>query len=96
MMYASVASCIADTAALCQRRPSFCAFATARTMRWNGALRISVFVDFWSLRIERRATVPGRQRRLFAPGARAFFEPAALDFGAFAVCFVRDMVVVLR
>ena len=90
-MYDSVASCIADTAADCHRRPSFWAFATARTMRWNGALRISVFVVFCNFRTTRSATVPGRHFR-FWPGARAFFEPAFFDFGALAVCFVRDMV----
>ena len=33
---------------------------TSRTSRWNGSFRIKSSVDFWYLRISRRATVPGR------------------------------------
>ncbi len=35
--------------------------AISRTKRWNGSLRISSSVDFWYLRISRKATVPGLQ-----------------------------------
>jgi hypothetical protein len=34
-------------------------WAISRTSRWKGSFRISSSVDFWYLRISRRATVPG-------------------------------------
>ena len=34
-------------------------WAISRTRRWKGSLRMRSSVDFWYLRISRRATVPG-------------------------------------
>ena len=41
--------------------------ATSFARRWNGSLRIRHSVDFWYLRISRRATVPARTRRRWRP-----------------------------
>ena len=36
----------------------------SRTKRWKGSLRMSNSVDFWYLRISRRATVPGLNKHI--------------------------------
>ena len=60
--YASEASCRATTADDWKRRSVLKSWAISRTRRWNGSLRIRSSVDFWYLRISRRATVPGLRR----------------------------------
>ncbi|KAL7083543.1 hypothetical protein ACP275_14G170500 [Erythranthe tilingii] len=83
--YASAASCSAATAELWKRRSVLKSCAISRTSLWNGSLRIRSSVDFWYLRISRRATVPGRKRW-------GFFTPpvAGADFLAALVasCFL--------
>jgi hypothetical protein len=75
-------------------------WAISRTNRWKGNFRIKSSVDFWYLRISRRATVPGRylcgfltppvdgadlRAALVANCFRGAFPP--VDFRA--VCLVR-------
>merc|ERR1712091_409286 len=57
--YASAASWRARTAEPWKRRSPLKSWAISRTRRWNGSLRMRSSVDFWYLRISRRATVPG-------------------------------------
>ncbi len=57
--YASDASCSAKTAELWNRRSVLKSWAISLTNLWKGSLRIRSSVDFWYLRISRRATVPG-------------------------------------
>jgi len=42
-----------------KRRSDLKSWAISRTRRWNGSFRMRSSVDFWYLRISRRATVPG-------------------------------------
>merc|ERR1719197_2423572 len=98
-MNASAPSCKHDRALLANFRSDW---AISRTRRWNGRRARRRLVDFWYLRISRRATVPGRKRcGFFMPtvvGAdfRAAFEASCLR-GALppvdlrAVIFVRAM-----
>ncbi len=83
--YASDASCNAKTAELWNRRSVLKSWAISLTNLWKGSLRIKSSVDFWYLRISRRATVPG----LYLWG---FFTPpvAGADFLAAFVanCFL--------
>ena len=58
--YASDASWSARTAEDWNRKSVLKSCAISRTRRWNGSLRIKSSVDFWYLRISRKATVPGR------------------------------------
>ncbi|KAJ1452428.1 hypothetical protein M885DRAFT_526985 [Pelagophyceae sp. CCMP2097] len=58
--YASEASCRARMAVDWKRRSVLKSCAISRTSRWKGSLRMRSSVDFWYLRISRRATVPGR------------------------------------
>ena len=62
--YASDASWRAPMAALWKRRSVLKSCAISRTSRWNGSFLISSSVDFWYLRISRRATVPGLSWKL--------------------------------
>merc|ERR1719486_1677760 len=98
--YASDASCRATTAELWKRRSVLKSCAISRTRRWNGSLRMSSSVDFWYLRISRRATVPGRYRwGFFTPPVAGADLRAALVASCFrgalppvdlrAVCLVR-------
>ena len=98
--YASEASWRAATAVLWNRKSVLKSWAISRTKRWNGSFRMSNSVDFWYLRISRRATVPGRYRWGFftPPVAGALFRAALVANcfrGAFppvdfrAVCLVR-------
>ena len=75
-------------------------WAISLTSLWKGSLRMRSSVDFWYLRISRRATVPGRYRWAFftPPVAGADFRAALVAscfLGAFppvdlrAVCLVR-------
>jgi hypothetical protein len=82
--YASDASCRAMMACDWKRRSVLKSWATSRTRRWKGSLRIRSSVDFWYLRISRSATVPGLKRWGFltppVDGAdlRAAFEASCL------------------
>ena len=101
----SEASWRARMAVLWKRRVGSRFWATSLTKRWKGSFLIKRFVDFWYLRISRRATVPGRKRRGFLnlpDVGRQIFIPffvLYLPRGAFppvlrrAVCFVRPMIV---
>lgn len=54
-------TCRAPIAALWKRRSVLKSWAISLTRRWNGSFLMSSSVDFWYLRISRRATVPGLQ-----------------------------------
>ena len=58
--YASDASCNARIAEPWNLKSVLKSCAISRTNLWNGSLRINKSVDFWYLRISRKATVPGR------------------------------------
>ncbi len=58
--YASKASWRARTAVLCICKSDLKLIAILRTRCWKGAFLINSSVDFWYLRISRRATVPGQ------------------------------------
>jgi len=89
-MYASAASCSASTAWLWKRRSLLYSCAISRTSRWNGSFLMSSSVDFWNLRISRRATVPGRKRcGFFTPPGPVGAETAAVFLAALlASCFL--------
>merc|ERR1712151_1484693 len=100
--YASDASWSARTAEDWNRKSVLKSCAISRTRRWNGSLRIKSSVDFWYLRISRRATVPGRYLCGFLtpPAVGADFLAALVAncfLGALppvdlrAVCLVRAM-----
>merc|ERR1719174_2014563 len=85
------------------RRSLLNSCAISRTSRWKGSLRISKSVDFWYLRISRRATVPGRYLwGFFTPPAVGALLRAALVANCLrgalppvdlrAVCLVRAMI----
>jgi len=57
--YASEASCKAKTAELWNLRSVLKSWAISLTSLWKGSFLINNSVDFWYLRISRRATVPG-------------------------------------
>jgi hypothetical protein len=57
---ASGHTCNANTAVDWKRKSVLNSCANSRTKRWKGSLRINNSVDFWYLRISRKATVPGR------------------------------------
>ena len=101
--YASEASCKAKIAVDWKRKSVLKSWAISRTKRWNGSLRIKSSVDFWYLRISRKATVPGRylcgfltppaagadlRAALVANCLRGALPPVDLR----AVCFVLAMV----
>merc|ERR1719493_533060 len=97
---ASEASWRAITAEDWKRRSVLKSWAISLTRRWNGSLRMRSSVDFWYLRISRRATVPGLYLWGFLtpPVAGADFRAAFVAncfLGALppvdlrAVCFVR-------
>ena len=100
----SEASCKARMAVLWNRSLGHSFPATSFTKRWKGSFLINKSVDFWYLRISRRATVPRRKRRglrtpprdgspILSP-CRVLYRPR----GAFppvlipACCFVRAMI----
>ena len=58
----------ARTALDWKRRSVLKSWAISRTSLWNGSLRMSSSVDFWYLRISRRATVPGLYLQRWGPG----------------------------
>ena len=101
--YASDASCKARTAEPWNLRSVLKSCAISRTNLWNGSLRINKSVDFWYLRISRKATVPGRYLCGFlTPPVAGADLRAALVANCFlgalppvdlrAVCFVRAIV----
>lgn len=55
-------TCRAPIAALWKRRSVLKSCAISLTSRWKGSFLMSNSVDFWYLRISRRATVPGLKR----------------------------------
>ena len=103
-MYASAASYKASTACDWKRRSDLNSCAISLTRRWNGSFLMSNSVDFWNLRISRRATVPGLNlwaffippvctvavflAALFASCFRGALAPVCLR----AVYFVRAMI----
>ncbi len=73
--YASADSWRASSAEAWKRISVLKFVAISLTRRWNGAFRIKSSVDFWYLRISRRATVPGLHRCFFfwpSAGAAVF------------------------
>ena len=64
-IYASVASCNATMAVAWNLKSFLKSPAISLTNRWKGSFRINSSVDFWYLRISRKATVPGRNRLTF-------------------------------
>jgi hypothetical protein len=77
MSWASAASCKAARADPWNLRSLLVRsdknWVTSLVKRWKGSLRRSNSVDFWYLRISRRATVPGRKRwGFFTPPRRTF------------------------
>jgi len=97
--YASAAFCSARTADAWKRGEFVYSCATSRASRWKGSLLSSSSPERWNLRMSRRATVPGRLRRLTAgllpalvarrAAARARPAGALPPVDRRAVCFVR-------
>merc|ERR1711994_459408 len=103
---ASLASCRAPMAADWNLGSVLKSWAISLTRRWKGSLRMRSSVDFWYLRISRRATVPGLYLwGFFTPPVDGALFLAALVASCFlgalppvdflAVCFVRAIVLVV-